>query len=956
MRLIQSLILFTFALFLVACGGGHSGDNSDATSSQNNYTLTIQVTSDSCSSNCSSFAIGETLTARVRLTLNGVQQAGQTVVFSATNATASDESTTTGSDGRAAITFTNSDSPGNASITASFGDLNVSHDFVFTSNNNSVSNNRLTTLTLTSDNCDGQTNKCVSFTQNTDIVVTATLQDSTGVAIAGELINFSAALGEFNVSQKLTNANGQAIVTLSNPNNLLGAAQITASYTGQEQSQSSLTENYEFVFSDTSATETLNVELEFVDGIRFQVGQQVTLSASVTQGELTPANQLVTFSVSQGALNSTTALTNENGIAQVTFTPVAADIGAHLASVSTTVNNLTASHSKLYEVQASTTVAEDIVIGYFDSNGDFQLNKIGIQGATPDADVTLAAGATTSLSVSLAKENTNGGYDAYTEPATISFSSLCVEATKATIDQSVNTVAGRATSTYENTSCSGTIANTDTLTASVTINNQVTTLTREISLESTSIGSLSFISASPTSLVLAGTGGTNQNETSTLTFQVLDSLGNAIPQLDVSFALATNLGGVSIFPTNSVTNSQGFVTTQVSSGNIPTSVVIEATATLNNKTVKTQSSELTVTTGLADQDSFIIFADVINSESFNQLDTLVTLTAYLSDASQGAVPDGTSVTWRAEGGQLIENQCTTTNGACSVQWRGGSPIPDNHRVTILATAIGHESFTDINSNGQYDEADGEPFDDGDGAGYRYFGATGGNGEQDDAGSDYDDNGITEDPYTDRDGNGVFDGPGFIDLPEAWLDANEDNKRNANEIYSDFDGDNSFSLGDGKFNGPQCSGDDSICAEKNRVELRASTVLISSSSNIISSLTRTDITPNINLSTGDSISLGLNQAATLQFSFSDTGRQIPPSNTQVSFTATAGDLSTSGVIIPNSSGNVDSNLDWLDGEISFTIANDLVATDDPISGVLTIAVTTPLGFTTTTSIGINLGNN
>jgi len=72
-----------------------------------------------------------------------------------------------------------------------------------------------------------------------------------------------------------------------------------------------------------------------------------------------------------------------------------------------------------------------------------------------------------------------------------------------------------------------------------------------------------------------------------------------------------------------------------------------------------------------------------------------------------------------------------------------SPRVGDHRYTILATAIGEESFTDLNGNGQYDA--GEPF-----------------GDIAEPFLDNDENGTRNplaEPFVDFNGNGSFDAAG-----------------------------------------------------------------------------------------------------------------------------------------------------------------------------------------------------
>ena len=99
----------------------------------------------------------------------------------------------------------------------------------------------------------------------------------------------------------------------------------------------------------------------------------------------------------------------------------------------------------------------------------------------------------------------------------------------------------------------------------------------------------------------------------------------------------------------------------------------------------------------------------------------------MSDRYNNPVPDGTAVTLNAEGGQVGGSCLTMTTpadgaGVCSVTFVSQDPRDNptiatgDGRVSILATAIGEESFVDANSDGIFNNADvpleiGEPFRD-----------------------------------------------------------------------------------------------------------------------------------------------------------------------------------------------------------------------------------------------------
>jgi hypothetical protein len=128
------------------------------------------------------------------------------------------------------------------------------------------------------------------------------------------------------------------------------------------------------------------------------------------------------------------------------------------------------------------------------------------------------------------------------------------------------------------------------------------------------------------------------------------------------------------------------------------------------------------------------------------------------------VPNGTAVSFQAEGGSILPQCQTTTNsnegGVCSVDFRSSNPRPADGRISLLSTAIGEESFVDANGNGVFD------------TGVDTFGPR--------------------------------------DLGEPWLDINENNAYDVGEPFYDFYNNGGGELGvrngpDGNFNGVLCSG-------------------------------------------------------------------------------------------------------------------------------------------------------
>ena len=89
---------------------------------------------------------------------------------------------------------------------------------------------------------------------------------------------------------------------------------------------------------------------------------------------------------------------------------------------------------------------------------------------------------------------------------------------------------------------------------------------------------LLFVSAEPTTIAIKGSGGgTGLQENAIVTYQVLDSDGTGVANVEVAFVLTTNLGGVKLNTGTDVTDAQGIVRVVVESGTLPTPVRVQAT-------------------------------------------------------------------------------------------------------------------------------------------------------------------------------------------------------------------------------------------------------------------------------------------------------------------------------------------------------------------------------------------
>jgi hypothetical protein len=359
----------------------------------------------------------------------------------------------------------------------------------------------------------------------------------------------------------------------------------------------------------------------------------------------------------------------------------------------------------------------------------------------------------------------------------------------------------------------------------------------------------------------------------------------------VSFALNTSVGGISRTPATAVSDAQGLVQTVVSAGTVATSVKVTATVTSATPAVSTQSSQLTITTGIPTAASFSLAVQCFNIEGLEVDGVTTEVTARLGDRFQNPVPDGTAVTFTAEGGN-IQSQCTTSTtategGVCVVNFRSSEPRPANGRVTLLAKAIGEESFTDGNGNGAFDNTEN-----------------------------------------------------FSDLSEPFRDDNEDLTYQAGEDFFDFNNNQTRDGPDSLFNGVLCNDTAGRCgaaATRSTGIARQARIIMSGSTAVISQTNGAAFPSPV-------FSIAQNSASAVVFWVRDANGNPMPGGTTVSLTANGASLSVatpSSFSVPCALPNIGALIPGIT-TFAFTVNSATTAGD----GVLTLTVRTPRGQTTT----------
>jgi hypothetical protein len=690
--------------------------------------------------------------------------------------------------------------------------------------------------------------------------------DITGMPVANKTVNFALTteIGgiTLSVAQAISNAQG-LVQTVVNA----GTVPTTVRVTATMGSNPVITSQSSQLVLSTSIT----LALTDVAGNPIQSITSITPGTLVANVSGAEQPVIVTFSSSIGNLPIKTAVTDDDGNASV---KIFAD-----------------------NTQGAGTVTASLVTGE-KASLVFTVGASGLQmgsgvpfvaGQALVGAAQISAGGTASVSVVLV----DGDSNPFTEAVDVNFSSTCSKSSvpKAMFDTPVTLINGNATSTYQAKGCVG----DDPITVTANAGGQSLTATASINVLPASVGSIVFVSATPELIGLKGTG---LVETSTVVFKVFDITGLPAANKTVNFALNTEMGGTFLSVDQVISDAQGLVQTVVNAGTTSTAVRVTASiGTFPEPIITSESSRLVLSTGIPDQDSFTVAAEVLNPEGWSYDNEQVQIIARLADAFNNPPPDGTAVYFTTEGGS-IDASCLTVSGGCSVTWYSQNPRPTDGRITITATAIGEETFADTNGNGRLDESEMPLFLSVDVAGRAN------------------------------------------DLDEAFTDYNEDGAFTpaALEELIDFNNNGIWDARDGLYNGVLCSipahaGCATAVGQPWSVNIRENFVMImAGSQGFASNIIVLDSSAN----NGDGVlDLYGEEAGQVTLRIADLNNQQMPAGTKVKFSSSVGEIISEDTYIWPSSN--------VPGGLVFGVV--VKGEDIPKNGTLFIETETPKGVVT-----------
>lgn len=734
MRKLASMIMAGIAaLSLSACGG--SGFDSGGTTTTTSTTTSALAVSSSASTVQAGSTTAVTITA-VATNSAGTAVSGAAVTFSTSAGTLGSSTATTSTSGQATTTLSVSGVSAGTSVTVTATVGSVSGKTVIAVS--TAGSTGVSTLVVASSAAS------VPPDGSTTAAITVTAKNSSNVAVSGATVSFAATAGVLAVTSATTNSSGVATAVLSGEGVTVGTNITVTAAIGTVTNSTAVTVASS---SGTASAASLNLKSSVTT-----IPSDGSATATITALARNSDNNLIAgvqvcFSADSGGLVVTNG---SNGCATTDTT------GSATATLSTAANSTTRTITVTATSGSLAPVTTTVQVVPANSTTTIQLGNTGVTGSSTFTSGLIAlasnassisTGGTTTLAIAVVDQNGN----LYTAAAVpILFSSTCLANQNATLTtaqggavsgNTVTTSTGFASVTYTNVACSG----TDAITATANVSNTSYTATGSVTDAAAALGSIQFVSASQTTIGLKGTG---LNETSVLTFKVLNSTGGPYQGAQVNFLLNSTTGGVALSPQYATSGTDGTVQTTVSSGTAHSPIRVTASIT-TPAALSTQSSFLTVTTGLPASAGFSMAIGKAsgsssgglacpNIETWSILGITAPISVYLSDRYNNPVPDGTSVAFTTDAGQIV-GSCNTLGGACTgtnaVTWTSTGTHPGPTSLTnpvtpnpptvpyigagrgmILATTIGEESFDDKNGTGYYVTGEnfadlGEPYRD-----------------------------------------------------------------------------------------------------------------------------------------------------------------------------------------------------------------------------------------------------
>ncbi|WP_083804851.1 beta strand repeat-containing protein [Shewanella benthica] len=739
------------------------------------YTITL-IIEDTAGNEHRNITLTAPGTVKSILLKNGIPVSNEVVNFSligegAINPTSGNALTDANGIAKVTLLTGTVEGAGTAEVSFALGTDNISETFNYSVAGDAPGGdgeNNLLAITL----LDLSGNQTSNISQASPGKVQVFLSDRDGNPIAQRLVSFTSSLGEFlpSIGTSLTDSAGKAELLIT-AGTVGGAATVNANYGSTVASLSFVTAGDDI--DPVAADPSISFEIYDCNGV-------AGFDKALKNFELCPVTDNIT-NQRPGILGVTVKLEGSNQPLKQVLVSAGTTLGAISPNSATAITN--ADGKAVLDLYSNGDVGAGEVslrVKQVTSTKAFEIGRVDISLdiSTYIGSGTLPAGGSTVIEVTV---KDSSGLIETSQPFTLEFTSQCMAAGSSVIDSPVVTNAGKGFATYRSINCQG----TDTVTVSAITGASTVNATADITVSPVQVGAIEFVSAAPTELAIKVSGGLSgtgsRSETSLVSFKLLNEVGQAAGSERVCFELSTDVGGMTLTPAPladdyvncpnfpksgdseypsdisepnkyavAYSNANGDVAVTVRSGTVSTPVKVFAvwqdSADISNPIVANVSDSLTVTTGLADFNSFSLSSTVLNVEGWEHDGESALITIRSADHFNNPVPAGTVINFRTEGGN-VAGSCQTVDktGTCTLDWTSQNPRPFEDtivtcpagfdgsttppcigstlanytdgtgfviaepspgRTTITAYAIGEESFVDLNGNGQYDFGEG----------------------------------------------------------------------------------------------------------------------------------------------------------------------------------------------------------------------------------------------------------
>lgn len=433
--------------------------------------------------------------------------------------------------------------------------------------------------------------------------------------------------------------------------------------------------------TDTGTTVAVNVSALELYNVNNKMTQTVTVAGATAKVKVTDAagkgisGALVTFSGTGGVAFGTSngaVLTNADGEASIAVKPLTAtETGSYQLSATADFNGKTATTSLYnFSLQAANIVLANMI-------------------ATTKS---LESGASTNIILKTQDATTKANQN----NVTVNFSTSCGTFDNASV---VSSNQGDVTTTYKAIDANGKLCEgTQTITA--TGSDASITKSVQVNIAAITANALVYTTSGKVDLVTKNSGSASSGQ---VEFTVYAN-GTPAANQDVNINLTQGPSDLSFItvgnrqPKTLKSDASGKVSVNIYPGTIPGPVEIQATLA-SNSNVFVRSKEVAVASGRVSQSGLSISVSK-NSLSGDIDGDTATVTARMVDRVGNKVPDGTVISFVAEGGSVTPN-CATNNGVCTVTLATQDPRPVDNRVSVLAYVEGDKSYTDVDGDNMF---------------------------------------------------------------------------------------------------------------------------------------------------------------------------------------------------------------------------------------------------------------